>query len=270
MGQLLDHFAVSSGTIIGREHVRCHRNNQDGLAVTVTDDILVAVVTDGCSSGRYSEIGARLGASWLAHWVPILAERHQSIRSPQFLQAVGDGFLAYLGALVRKLHPVKAAFPASVQDYLLFTFQVAVMTPAETCIFGLGDGVIGLNDTWITLDPGPDNAPAYLAYRLVQQHLTSPMGPLVPTIHAHSPTATIERVLIGTDGAAEIDTRSEQPLPNGEAVTTLRAMAADIRFARNPSLLQKRLIVLGEVNRSLSDDTTLVLIQRKEALPCVC
>ena len=263
MRRLLDHFAISSGTIIGREHVRCHKNNQDGLAVSATDDLLVAAVTDGCSSGRYSEVGARLGASWLAQWVPIFVQRHQSIRSAEFLQAVGDGFLAYLGSLGRRLQPDKAGLPASVQDFLLFTFQVAVMTPAETCLFGLGDGVIGLNDTWITLDAGPDNAPPYLAYRLVEQSLTGPVGSLVPVIHAYRPTATVERLLIGTDGATEIETSAGDRLGNGEPIGSLPDLAADPRYARNPSLLQKRLIVLGELNRTLHDDTTLVLIQRK-------
>jgi hypothetical protein len=270
MRGLLDHLTVATGSLIGREHVRTQRNNQDGLALVCRDDLLVAAVTDGCSSGRYSEVGARLGAGWLAQWVPVYAERHGSVHSPAFLQAVTDGFLSYLQGVARRFHPVRDAMPATVQDYLLFTFLVVAMTPAETCVFGLGDGVVGLNGELQVLEAGEGNAPPYLAYRLVEKALMEPVGMLQPVIFAQCPTAAVDHVLIATDGAAEIDGRAGDRLPSGDPVGSLQDLARDPRYGRNPSLLQKRLTVLGDVNRWLHDDTTMVLIQRKEDMPCVC
>jgi hypothetical protein len=270
MRRLMDHLAVATGSLIGREHVRTQRNNQDGLGLVCQDDLVVAVVTDGCSSGRYSEVGARLGAGWLAQWVPVYAERYGSVQSPAFLEAVTEGFLTYLHGVARRFHPEREAMPVTIQDYLLFTFLVVAMTPVETCIFGLGDGVFGLNGEMHTLDAGADNAPPYLAYRLVEEALTGPVGPLQPVIHAHCPTAVVEHLVIATDGAIEIDQRADERLPNGDPVGGVRAMALDPRYGRNPSLLQKRLTVMGDVNRWLHDDTTMVLIQRKEASTCEC
>jgi hypothetical protein len=266
----MDHLAVATGSLVGREHVRTQRNNQDGLAVVAQDDLLVAVVTDGCSSGRYSEVGARLGAGWLSHWVPVYAERYGSVQSAAFLEAVTEGFLTYLHGVARRFHPQRDALPTTVQDYLLFTFLVAAITPAETCIFGLGDGVYGLNGEVQTLEPGEGNAPAYLAYRLVADALDGPVGSLEPRVLAACPTAAVEQVLIATDGAIEMDERAESRMPNGDLVGSVLELTLDPRYGRNPSLLQKRLTAMGDVNRWLHDDTTLVLIQRKEATPCEC
>lgn len=270
MQRLTDHLVAATGSVIGREHVRTQRNNQDGLGLLIQDDLLVGVVTDGCSSGRYSEVGARLGASWLAHWVPVHAERHGSVQSPAFIHDVTAGLLDFLDDVARRLHPDPAARPATVQDYLLFTFLVVVLTPAETCFFGLGDGVWGVNGEVRTLEAGEGNAPPYLAYRLVGEALTGPVGSLQPVVHAHWPTAAVDHVVIATDGASTIDQRAADRLPNGDLVGGVAAMARDPRFGRNPSLLQKRLTVLGEVNRWLHDDTTMVVVQRNEVAPCAC
>ena len=59
-------FAAFAGGVIGREHRRALRDGQDGAAVVQTEAVVAAIVTDGCSSGRESEVGARLGAAWLA------------------------------------------------------------------------------------------------------------------------------------------------------------------------------------------------------------
>ena len=66
-------FAIAGGTVLGTEHRHALRNNQDALAFRETEDALIVVVTDGCSSGHSSEVGARLGAAWLAAAVPELA-----------------------------------------------------------------------------------------------------------------------------------------------------------------------------------------------------
>jgi len=71
-------FFVAAGTIIGREHVRLGKNNQDKVIVSVRDDSIVAVVTDGCGSGNSSEVGAALIATWLGTWLPLYGEKFHS------------------------------------------------------------------------------------------------------------------------------------------------------------------------------------------------
>ena len=70
MTDISTRFFATCGSVTGREHARLGRNNQDGVALAARDGLLVAVVTDGCSSGKWSEVGARLAARWLVEWTP--------------------------------------------------------------------------------------------------------------------------------------------------------------------------------------------------------
>ncbi len=150
---------------------------------------------------------------------------------------------------------------ATLQDYFLFTFRVAVVTPDETLVFGIGDGVFSVNGRITIVDPGPDNAPPYVAYNLT----ALPTFPRVaPIVHCRLPTTALRSLIIATDGASELITRRSRPLADGTTVGGLEPFETEPRYVRNPSLLHKRLVVIGDRHRSLFDDTTLVLIRRKE------
>ena len=57
-----DRFVALAGSVTGRDHLWAHRDGQDGFALVAKPDVTAVIVTDGCSSGRQSEVGARLGA----------------------------------------------------------------------------------------------------------------------------------------------------------------------------------------------------------------
>lgn len=236
-------FVISVGTLPGAEHRRLSCNNQDGLAVRRGGGALVAAVTDGCSEGRFSEVGARLAAGWLAADGLALIEEGGLDDLPERLC---DALLARLEALAPAR--VRAAF---VAEYLLFTCLVAAVTDDRVLVFGLGDGVVACRrdgaGSIAALDAGVDNAPPYLGYRLLDPALlSSDPGALAPAVHLDGP-ADFDALLIGTDGLPH--------LPEG----ALEGLLADPAHARNPSLLQKRLRASG---RSLPDDTTAVLLRR--------
>src|SRR6185295_18687753 len=69
---LSESFVVAAGTVTGRDHLRAKRDGQDGCAIVARPDLVAAIVTDRCSSGTKSEVGARLGAAWIA----ALVEEH--------------------------------------------------------------------------------------------------------------------------------------------------------------------------------------------------
>ena len=100
-------------------------------------------------------------------------------------------------------------------------------------IFGAGDGLFTLNRETTVIDPGPENAPSYIAYALLAPGYGF-------TVHAEMPTKRLDYLLLGTDGASELTERFDDP-----------------KYVRNPSLLEKRLRVLP-----LHDDTTLALAVR--------
>jgi Protein phosphatase 2C len=230
-----DEFVVAVGSVTGREHTRLHRNNQDGLAARVEPERILTAVCDGCSGGRSSEVGARLGAAWIVASLPrILADRPDEA---ELASALADDLLDYLRQIAAGL----GGSPEVVRDYLLFTFLAAVIEPDRALVIGLGDGLFAADGERRVIDPGPDNAPPYLAYRLVDPALLTAPPDLTPRLHLRA--GTLDSLVLATDGAAA--------LSPGELDHPL--------YARNPSLLQKR---LNAAERRLGDDTSLVLVRR--------
>ncbi len=239
-------FAAAAGSVTGREHRRAERDGQDGHALVVSEHVVAAIVTDGCSSGRSSEIGARIGASWLA---ALITQRFGAtvIDGELGVRAAADditrALLLRLELLARSLDPLGVIDAARIDDALLFGFLAAVVTPSTTIVFGIGDGIVVIDDDVISIDPGPENAPPYAAYGLLED------TPREPRVHFVGATADVDVVAVATDGLAPI-------------VTTLPALASDRRYAMNASLLRKRLVVLSD-GGSFSDDATVAVVSRR-------
>ena len=247
---LSEAFVAAAGSVTGRDHRRAERDGQDGHAVVVSEDVVAVVVTDGCSSGRASEIGARIGAAWLA---TLIEQRFRaaSADTPLPLAAaaaeVVRELLVRLEVLARSLDAEGAVKAARIDEALLFGFLAVVVTPGTTLVFGIGDGIILADGAITVLDPGPENAPPYAAYGLLGAHLE-------PRVHFTRPTAEVDLVAVATDGLI--------PLANTHALAEL---AADPRYAKNPSLLRKRLVVLSD-RGAFSDDATVAVVRRRSAL----
>jgi len=223
-----------AGGLTGRDHLRAGRDGQDGFALVETDRLAAAIVTDGCSSGAQSELGARLGARWLA---ALVVRRFDPTAPIASANAITQSLVAHLRVTARSLSPARTVDAAIVGDALLFGFLVAVATASSAIVFGVGDGIVWVDGTATVIDPGPANAPPYPAYALLG-------ATIAPTIHFRGPCRTIA---IATDGAIEL-------------VPRLAALANDPRLFENRSLLRKRLNVLAkEVH--LWDDTTIAIVR---------
>jgi len=48
-----EQFAISAGSVVGAHHRKVFKNNQDALSVVENEHGLVAIVCDGCGSGKY-------------------------------------------------------------------------------------------------------------------------------------------------------------------------------------------------------------------------
>jgi Protein phosphatase 2C len=255
--ETLHEFLARGGTVVGVDHRRALRNNQDGLAFACGGGWHVVAVTDGCSSGRASEVGARLGAAYLAARTLDLAPRARDVDDAA--ASVGAATLAWLDGLAASFG--EARRKDAIADMLLFTFLVAAIGPERAVVFGVGDGVVSLNGVTLALDPGPDNAPPYLAYGLLGR------AP-APTVHVDVPACDVRTLAVATDGAVELLARARELLEGGAPQRGLDQFEEDVVYLRNPSLLQKRLVVIGERHGRLHDDTTIGLLRRKELAPC--
>lgn len=228
-----------SASVIGREHVRLGRNNQDGHCCLSEAGLTVGVVTDGCSSEPFSEVGARWGARALAHFTLELA-RTASLDAVPALAC--SRLIGWLEAQVAALGGDGAR--ALVEQYLLFTVLAVVQKGDQTLVFGSGDGSVWLDGRLLRLDSGPRNAPRYLGYRLLGEDLE-------PQLH-HLGAA--RRVAVATDGLDDWLART----PDG-----LATLLDDAVVWSNPVHLQRRLAVLHETER-FTDDSTLVALDTKE------
>ncbi len=260
---LLETFAISTASIPGGEHLRLGRNNQDGIATRTSRDLLIAVVTDGCSSGRSCEVGARLGAAWLVEHLPHLARLRPRLPARALAEAATAGLVAYVATCAERLSPVGRLEPATLAEHFLFTFLAAVIDRERAHLFGVGDGVFCLNDAdLIRLPAGPHNAPPYAAYRLLDLDADADAG--VDTsakVHLDLPTREVDLLLIGTDGAADL-----QPASATDDVPDLiDELTRESRYLRNPTLAQRRLVALSQRRGPprLFDDTSLVSIRRR-------
>jgi hypothetical protein len=243
-------FEIAGGSVTGRAHVAAGRNNQDAFCWASDADGLVAVVCDGCSSGPHSEVGAQLGSRlWVQAATRMLSA---NLDVADLLAQVGQDVLARLRVLAREMSTDASSFARTVTDHFLFTIVGVLITAGGATTFSVGDGLVVLNGERTELGPFPNNEPPYLGYALLPSAQDRGTGDRVPfTIHRSIPASDVQSLVLGTDGAIELETQFWK----------------DERFFKNPDMVRRRLAVLSRSARGglLSDDTTLVVIRRKAA-----
>jgi hypothetical protein len=252
--RILDGVRITHGSIPGRAHRRLGRNNQDGVALRRGADALCAVVTDGCSSGAASEVGARLGAAWLASWIPRYARAlGPDVDDTALAAAVTGGLADRLGELATLVDP--EARPSVVADLLLFTFIAVLVEPRRTRVLALGDGIVAASGRDpIVLEPGPDNAPPYVAYHALRAEDLAPEAQRpAPSIPLSLDTDALDTLVLATDGAL--------PLLDGE----LQSWLSDPSLAGHPRGVQRRLNRLDDVRPELADDLSVVVLHRSRS-----
>jgi hypothetical protein len=273
---LLD-FESAAGSVTGREHIHALRNNQDAHCVLRTPEALVAVVCDGCSSGRYSEVGAHLGVRLLAS--ELFAE---AVLAPDEL--VGDCMEQARKNTLAELRSLALAMGGrlseTVNDYFLFTVVAVLINPVRTLVVSIGDGFYAVNGAATSLGPFENNAPPYMAYAMTGSSLANQSPHLLRfKVNEVLPTAEIQNLLIGTDGVVDLAAVGDRPLPGKtETVGPLDQFWNADRFFKNPFILGRRLnlinpaqpvVRVGEGGIEsheglLPDDTTMVVVRRQK------
>jgi len=221
---------IRGASVIGREHQRLARNNQDAWACGEHRGARAIVVTDGCSSEKCSEVGAQLASRWLAHWVAVHAA--DAVLDEEFAHRATRAMTAWLHRLASSF---EGDLIEATQRYLLFTFLCAVTREGRSLVFGIGDGAVLIDDSVLRLDSGPDNAPNYIAYRLLNSAQSGG-----PEAQVHF-IGVASRLAVMTDGLEA----------NASQVPELLA-----NLGVNPLGFQRRLNVFSETER-LGDDATI-------------
>ena len=272
------HFEVAAGSILGRDHLRVGKNNQDAFSWISREQATLAIVCDGCGSSAASEVGAQLGARLIIEAIAQQLEISDPVEDTDFWRTLQQDVLDRLQAIVLSLGGQSWD---TIRDYLLFTILGGLITPNNTVVFGLGDGVFALNGEVHTLGPFPDNAPPYLAYGLTPGEQIGPgSDTLQLQVYRQIPTDTVQSLLLGSDGVADLMAVAERSRPGStDTVGHLSQFWQCDRYFANPDAVRRRLALINQeairpdwqsrqLTRNvglLPDDTTLVAIRRRSA-----
>ncbi len=244
---------VLTASVPGRAHRRLGRGGQDVTAM-VDDGACVAVcVADGCSAGARSEVGAGVGARFVA------ADAARRVREGATLAALPA---LVMGALVHELRRLTRALAvdegdvaAVVEEHLLFTVVAAVATGDSAVVFGAGDGLVSVDGRVIVLDEGP--APDYPAYALFDGRLRA---------HVHHVGSFSSSLAVCSDGAGELIAARDAVLADGTALGGLAEFERGARYLHNKSLAQKRMNAWCACGGPV-DDCSVAVIRRGPPCP---
>lgn len=281
MIDLSERFELASGTIIGREHARSGRNNQDGLFFESSKRVIVAVVCDGCSSSAYSEVGSKIGARMITETIVRHLRRRvgfgvmpNDFDWPLFLEKVRQDVLANIRVLANSMGQ---SLSLIVSDYFLFTVVGLVVLPQKSLILSIGDGLFGINGEMHSLGPFPGNEPPYLGYGLIDSFAQEDVSLFGFQIQKILSTEEIDSVFIGTDGVQDSFNSAERKIPGRqELVGPAEQFWKEDYYFENPDAIRRKLFLMnkeiasvnldGDLKREcgiLPDDTTLVVLRRK-------
>jgi len=271
-------FQVAAGSVAGRDHTQVGKNNHDAYCFAMHDNIMAGIVCDGCSSGKHSEVGAKLIARLMLRQIVANQEKFSGNEDAIIcmMQRVKNSALMYIQLLAEGMG---MSFSQAINDYFLFTLVGTITFPNTSLIFSLGDGVFANNDELTTVGPFPGNAPPYLAYNLLDTELSRQNPELLDfNIHVVQPTDMVESIMIGSDGVCDFIGAAEQNMPGKDKlVGPLSQFWTEDRYFDNPDMIRRKLALTNResvrLDRNgpslqkhpglLADDTTLIVVRRR-------
>ncbi len=280
-------FDTIAASVTGARHLRVGRNGQDAAVARVTRRGALAVVCDGCSSGAYSEVGARLGALLVASAIERLIDGDLVAESTVGDAEIGDRVgldtalcdvatwravrAGVMDGLAAVLERVGGDRERVVHDQMLFTIVAAAVRGDEAVVWAVGDGAYALTDAMTVIGPFEGNAPPYLAYELTRT------GEVIFDVTGADPSPRadgevlvvvppgVSTIAVATDGVCDLE--------GGLVGLTAR------RFVDHPDALRRHLAVLARPREridwnaqrvvrepaALQDDCAVAIIRRTAA-----
>ena len=279
----LNRFEIAGGSVIGTRHSKVGRNNQDHFLSIRDDNFIIAIVADGCSSAKHSEVGSKLLSSIFAQTLAGYIRRNHTLpHETLFLHDwlwynVRQDVLARIRIIAQDMGE---NLLETTSSYFLSTLLGVVITPNVTCVFSCGDGVYFINNEPHVIGPFPGNKPPYLVYGITGSEITRNDTSLL-NIQRHGilQTADIDHLLIGTDGVSDLMELAYKQFPGQErTIGNIDQFWIDDIYFKNPEWIRNTLTAINTEKRKpiweerdiikspglLPDDTTFITIRRKE------
>ncbi len=250
----MNKFEYCAGSLVGSNHRLFGKNNQDAYQVIDKENLLIAVVCDGCGSGPYSEVGAQLGSIHLIHEIEYYFSHGLNAPSDKIFNKILSTFLFTLDSFIPSRQLIQF-----INDYLLFTINGCTITEKELITFRIGDGITRINDVETIYKPDKDNKPDYIAYNLLKDSY----GRFKFEIKTY-PIEDINYLILGTDGANELCLDRFKQDKYYKNPDLLRRYLFNLNKHVHKEIWEGSTLVGNEIKHGLlTDDCTLVCIRRK-------
>jgi len=248
---------VKSGSVIGREHLRLKRNNQDSVctgSVRVGDKTYYyGVICDGCSgrnaTATHNEVGAQLMAYFAVKEITsmlLMGSTISHIAGSLYNRCLG--YLHAIASLTSSGNPQESV--PFISNYLCCTIIGFVMDNESAVIFSAGDGVIVINDQINHINQ--NDHPFYLGLSLVDPRFLALDSNELPRMFCTQEFKinNINRFAICTDGITNTAIEKIFGLngPHG-----------------GPLGLGRKLKVLALREEQFTDDCTVITVEFDEA-----
>ena len=253
---------IACGSIPGSDHTLpgkpAWKNNQDAFFTKSTPTCTIGIASDGCSSGKQSEIGSNLGVRIFGEALfQTLSESGTNGQIPTKMRE--DTFerarLKMLGTISVIAGALSGRTSDTIETYFLFSIVGFVILQEKTYVFACGDGSYIVNGQETKLGPYPGNSPPYPCYALLGSLERSKFS-LV-----EFETAQVSDIAVATDGVEHF---------SGSFPEAYRKMLAEERVFSNPDFLRRILAILNKeciegnmlVPGPLKDDITIVIARK--------
>lgn len=280
-----DTFEATYGSVAGKNHASFGKNNQDSCCVILSKNAAVAIVSDGCSAEKSSEVGAFLGSRLICNALTDFLNQmgeYEGINLEQEIEKILERVRLDVLAQIRVLvNSMPGNLNQNIEGGFLFTAIGCLVSRYYSAFFSIGDGLIIVNDETLELGPFPGNAPPYFCYPIVDPEKLPEgcAGQCKFRIKKIVETKKVKSVILGTDGLKDVKLAEGKKIPGvDDTVEPLSQFVENDRYFSNPQAIQRRLTMMsrntqhidwerGKIakeNGLLPDDTTLVAIRRKK------
>lgn len=196
-------WTVNYASVIGLEHQFEKTNKQDFCKVAHTENIIVGVVCDGCSSGKHSETGSTLIGYYLLQYLlkycPYENENFEIQAIESFVQ---EKITKFIGGVLDLMQLEDCNRINFVENCFLSTIIFCVIRGDYVYIGHCGDGVYIINrkDKSEIVNIDQDNKPHYIAYHNVPVEALHNTDVIKGIYVQQYKLDDIDSIIIGSDG----------------------------------------------------------------------
>lgn len=283
--QKIPQYTSITGSVPGTSHIARMKNNQDAMRLYTDNEIIIAVVSDGCSASNekniahYNEVGSHILSNLCIKTI-LTHIRHygfEVLKWQYFWDRVTSDILAHVKTIATSMDD---DFAAIARTYFQATLMGYIITPEKTIVFGCGDGMYAINGEIKIVTPTVEgNYPPYIIYSLIGSSVYSFNDNAIRLQQFDEiDTAQLEHICVGTDGVVDLINAESKNIPGQNAtIGRLENIWTEKTYITNPFWLQNRLSLYNTVKIKrdgdnivthkgiLPDDTTLIVtIKNKE------